>query len=306
MSNEKQTSVKDIVETYKKTISQGGGNQPKQHQEKPKNEETNIPNIGVDESVYKHQAMQETDPDLIVGYETVKLPSRGLFYKNGLSEVDVEYMTSKDEDLLTTPSLIQSGQALPKLLKRKIKTSGVEVEKLLPGDKSALILFLRTSSYGPEYTVEVQDPRTGEYFKETVDLFKLKPKEIKEHPDENLEFSFELPMRKKLVKFRILTSGEEEAIRKNADSIMQQYGEEYAQYSTLKMKSAITSIDGNGDRNYINKFVDAIPAYDSTKLKKKYNDVSPEFDMGYEFTAKDGYKFTAYLMVGSDFFFPND
>ena len=301
MNKEKQTSVKDIIKEYKKTVSQGGDEKPKQ-----KPTETNMPDLGIDESVYKHQAMQETDSDLIVGYETIKLPSKGLFYKNGLKELDVEYMTSKDEDLLTTPSLIQSGSALPKLLKRKIKTKGVDVDQLLPGDKSAVILFLRTSSYGPDYTVEVQDPRTGKYFKDTVDLLELKVKEIKEVPDENMEFSFDLPRRKKTVKFRLLTSGEEVAIRKNADKIMEEYGEEFAEYSTLKIKAAITSIDGNSDRNYINKFVDAMPVYDVARLKKKYNDVSPEFDMNYLFKTKDGYEFKAYLIIGSDFFFPND
>lgn len=299
----KNTSVKDIINEYKKTLNQ---NQPQIEPQKKQTENVNVlkekkPDI-VDESFVS----KETDVDLMTSYEKISLPSKGLFYENGLKELDVEYMTSKDEDLLTTPSLIESGVVINKLLKRKIKTPNINIDDLLPGDKSAIILFLRTSSYGPDYTVEVQDPRTGEYFNEKVNLLKLKHKEIKEQPDENGYFTIDIPMRKKTVKFRLLTSGEEERIRKTAESLKEEYNEEYAEYSTLRLKSSIVSIDGKTDKSYINKFVDAMPAYDALTIKKKINEVSPEFDMNYTFTTKDGHKFTAYLIVGADFFFPND
>ena len=66
------------------------------------------------------------------------------------------------------------------LLKRKIKTPNVKPEDLLPGDRNAIILFLRTSSYGTNYTVQVTDPRNNTTFKTVVDLTKLKYKELKE------------------------------------------------------------------------------------------------------------------------------
>ncbi|MEI6900567.1 MAG: hypothetical protein WCL00_11870, partial [Bacteroidota bacterium] len=84
---------------------------------------------------------KETDPDLMTTYEIVSLPSKGMFYSHGISEVNVEYLTSKDEDILTTPSLIDSGQVLNILLRRKIKTAGITPEELLSGDRNAIILF---------------------------------------------------------------------------------------------------------------------------------------------------------------------
>jgi len=248
---------------------------------------------------------KETDPDLITTYEIVKLPSKGLFYSNGLSEVNVEYMTSKDEDLLTTPSLIESGTVLNILLKRKIKTKGVNPDDLLSGDRNAIILFLRSSSYGSDYTVQVTDPRTNIPFKTTVDLLKLRYKEITEFPDQNGHFFVELPMRKKMVKFKLLTSGEDNMIFKKAESIKEAYGEEYSQYSTMRLKAGIISINDNTDRTYIDKFVDAMPALDAFTIRKKILAVGPDVDMEYTFTAKDGYTFNADLSVGLDFFFPN-
>ncbi|MDA3778715.1 MAG: hypothetical protein PF487_00540, partial [Bacteroidales bacterium] len=248
---------------------------------------------------------KETDPDLMTSYEIVKLPSKGLYYQNRITEVNVEYMTSKDEDLLTTPSLIENGTVLEILLKRKIKTKGVNVDDLLAGDRNAIILFLRSSSYGSEYTVQVTDPRTNKEFKSKVDLLKLRYKKLEELPDEQGHFTIELPMRKKTVKFRLLTSGEENILLKQAEVLKKEFNQEISEYSTLKLKSHIISINDKTDRTYISKFVDAMPAMDALTIRRKILNVSPDVDMDYEFTASDGYKFNAQLSVGIDFFFPD-
>jgi hypothetical protein len=248
---------------------------------------------------------KETDPDLMMSYEVVKLPSKGMFYPSHISEVNVEYMTSKDEDLLTTPSLIDNGTVLDVLLKRKIKTHGINVEDLLQGDRNAIILFLRTSSYGSDYTVQVSDPRSGIPFTTKVDLLKLEYKEPKEFPDESGHFQVELPMRKKVVTFRLLSVGEDHKIFQKAEQIKEAYNEEFSQYSTLKLKSCIVAINEKTDRSYIDRFIDAMPALDAFTIRRKILDVSPDVDMAYEFMAKDGYKFKANLTVGIDFFFPS-
>jgi len=254
---------------------------------------------------YQAAMSQETDPDLMTSYEIIKLPSKGKFYKNGLKELSVEYMTSKDEDILTTPSLIENGTVIDVLLRRKIKTPGVNANDLLVGDRSAIILFLRSSSYGSDYAVQVPDPRTNILFKTKVDLNKLKYKKVSQEPDENGFFSVELPMRKKTVKFKLLTSGEENILFKKAEAFKDASGEEFSEYSTLKLKSHIVSIGEKTDRTYISKFVDAMPAMDALTIRRKVLEVSPDVDMAYEFQTKDGYKFKADLSIGIDFFFPN-
>lgn len=308
MGYEELTPQKESIQELLKKYQENKDNMPMTH-------ETKISNSVINDSIpkpptfnpqdFEKTMSKETDPDLIISYEIVKLPSRGLFYSNGISEVNVEYMTSRDEDLLTTPSLIESGTVLDLLLKRKIKTAGINPDELLAGDRNAIILFLRSSSYGSEYTVQVPDPRTGIAFKTTVDLTKLRYKELKELPNQNGYFRVELPMRKKTVLFRLLTSGEDTQIFKKAKSVQEAYGSEFNDYSTMKLKSSIVSIGDNTDRTYISKFVDAMPALDAYTIRKKILDVSPDVDMDYEFTAKDGFKFNANLSIGIDFFFPN-
>ncbi|MFW5847388.1 MAG: hypothetical protein ACOCVF_00515 [bacterium] len=275
-----------------------------EHLEKDKeNEKVDLSDIKKSINQYK-EPQGETDPDLIISYEIIDLPSKGLFYPNKISKLKVEYMTSRDEDLLTTPSLIESGEVIDILLKRKIKSTEIQVDKLLTGDRSAVILFLRTSSYGNEYTVSVNDPRTGIPFKTTIDLYKLKYKEMVEKPDTNGYFNVYIPMRKKEIKFRLLTSGEENYLFKQAEALKDTYSSEFSEFNTMRLKSSIVAIGDKTDRSYIDKFVDAMPAGDALTIRKKILDVSPDIDMKYEFTAKDGYKFWGKLELGADFFFP--
>ena len=263
------------------------------------------PNIPEQNSqTFKETMSTESDPDLLMAYEVVSLPSKGVFYEHKISEVNVEYMTSRDEDILTTPSLIDSGEALNILLKRKIKTKGINVEELLEGDRNAIVLFLRTSSYGADYSVNVPDPRTGVPFKTKVDLLKLRYKEVTELPDAQGHFHVEIPMRKKVVKLRLLSSGEDQQLYASAISYKELYNQEFSDYSTMKLKAHVVAINEKTDRSYIGKFIDAMPALDAYTIRRKILDVSPDVDMAYEFMAKDGYKFIANLALGIDFFSP--
>jgi hypothetical protein len=264
-----------------------------------------IPKFNFNKDEFEKSMSRETDPDLMIVYESIKLPSKGLFYSNGLDEVNVEYMTSKDEDLLTTPSLVESNTVLDILLKRKIKSQGVVVEDLLPGDRNAIILFLRTSSYGSNYNIQATDPRTNIPFKTSVDLLKLEYKNNNILPDQYGFFTVEIPMRKKTVTFKLLTSGDEAKLQKKANEIKEAYGLEFSDFNTMKLKASIIAINEKIDRSYIDKFVDSMPALDGLVIRKKILDVSPDVNMEYEFTAQDGYKFKSYLSVGMDFFFPS-
>ena len=317
----KKEPIGDVLKKYKEMQEKGTLPSPEsvtslplntEHQQTtptptpiPEAKSNSIPSSAFNPEDYQNAMSRETDPDLMTSYEIVKLPSQGLFYKHGISEVNVEYMTSKDEDLLTTPSLIENGTVLDILLRRKIKTKGINADELLAGDRNAIILFLRSSSYGSTYTVQVSDPRTNVIFKTDVDLLKLRYKKMTEQPDAEGLFSIKLPMRKKTVKFKLLTAGEETMLFNQAEAHKEAFGQEFSEYSTLKLKSHVVSIDGKTDRSYIGKFIDAMPALDALTIRRKIIDVSPDVDMEYEFKTKDGYKFKAQLSVGIDFFFPS-
>lgn len=286
-------NIRDVINKYKsQDIS---NNKQIMTNDIPKFKNENLPK----------SAYTETDPDLVVGYEMVSLPSKGINKYNGVGfdEFKVEYLTSQDEDILTTPSLIENGTVLDKILEVKIKEN-VSIDELFYGDKNALTLFLRASSYGHEYDVDVYDPRTGIPFKYTIDLRKFKHKKVTELPDQNGLYAVDLEIRKKTVQFRLLTSGEEKSLYKKAEAIKEAYGSEISTFNSLKLKSNIVSVDGNTNRDYINKFIDALPLKDTYTIRKKIYEVTPDIDSTYEFTTKDGYKFTSTVSFNVDFFFP--
>ena len=61
--------------------------------------------------------------------EVVELPSKGYFYpeENPLStgKVEMKYMTAKEEDILTSPNLMQQGTMINVLLKSLIINNSI-------------------------------------------------------------------------------------------------------------------------------------------------------------------------------------
>ena len=70
--------------------------------------------------------------------EVVDLPSKGLLYpkENPLSsgQIEVKYMTAKEEDILTSANLIKSGRVIEKLLESLIVDKSIKVDDILVGD----------------------------------------------------------------------------------------------------------------------------------------------------------------------------
>ena len=63
----------------------------------------------------------QTAPEFKTLIDIVKLPSKGNFYQNGKGEIYVEHMSAKDEQILTTPALVENGKATKILIERKVK-----------------------------------------------------------------------------------------------------------------------------------------------------------------------------------------
>ena len=84
--------------------------------------------------------------------EVIDLPSKGLVYpkEHPLSSgnVEIKYMTAKEEDILTSPNLIEKGIVLDKLLESIIVTEGVKLEDFVVGDKNTLLVSARILGYG--------------------------------------------------------------------------------------------------------------------------------------------------------------
>jgi hypothetical protein len=130
--------------------------------------------------------------------EVVDLPSKGLLYPEGhplrKGNIEIKYMTAREEDILASQSLIKKGVVLDKLFESVVVEPGVDINDIFIGDKNAILLATRVMGYGANYEVEVTDPSTLEPQKVSIDLSKVKTKDFNESllNGENL-YKFKLP-----------------------------------------------------------------------------------------------------------------
>ena len=141
-------------------------------------------------------------------FDVIPLPSGGECYANKMGKIPVAYLTAYDENIIISPNLYRDGTFIDYLLKAKILDPVINPDDLLPGDRDAIILWLRATGYGNEFPVSVTDNETGREFSSVVDLSKIKYKEFTLTGDENGWFKFTLPVSKDEIKFTFLTHGE--------------------------------------------------------------------------------------------------
>jgi hypothetical protein len=242
---------------------------------------------------------------LEVPFDEISLPSKGLLYPNQKSTVKVEYLTAADENILTSQNLIKNGKVLEVLLQRKIKDKDLPHSQLLVGDRNAIMIWLRATGYGEMYPIKLTDPETYEEFETEVDLSKLKSKELTAQPDENGLFDFELPRSKKKIKFKLLTVGDETSIIKSSESREKAMKNGISNMLTYRLATQIKEIDGNSDPNFIQRFIQVMPALDSLKFREYSDSIEPGIDMEIELESPSGFPFKAQVPIGLNFFWPN-
>lgn len=227
--------------------------------------------------------------------EPIGLPSEGYFYNsnsplsNGL--VDIKYMTAKEEDILTSQNLIKKGVVLEKLLESLIVTDGVKIDELLIGDKNALFIASRRLAYGDSYgPLEVKCPKCGKENRCTVDLSKVNNKEFdfeKYERGTNL-FEFVLPTSKVTIKYKLLTHRDETSIDQELTALNKINKSGASSEITTRLKKMIVSIDGNEDRQTINKFVDQqLLSKDSLAFRSYVKENTPDIDLSFDFECED-------------------
>ena len=243
--------------------------------------------------------------------EVVSLPSKGYYYPkdNPLSsgQVELKYMTAKEEDILTSPGLVNKGIVLDKLLEALI-VSKININDVLIGDKNAIILASRILAYGKDYKFEYTDPGSGQKREHQVDLTTLDHKDVdfdKSKQGIN-EFEFELPQSKKVVTFKLLTHADEKAIDGHLKSMKKITKGGIEPELTTRLKYCILSVDGETDKQYINNFIDnEFLSLDSFAFRTYLTAMTPDVNMAcdVELDSGDIEEVTVPMTVG--FFWPS-
>jgi len=175
-------------------------------------------------------------------------------------------------------NLIKKGVVIDKLLDSLIVTKGVKQEDLVLGDKNAVLVAARILAYGPEYTVEVTNPKNlEETANHTFDLSQCPFKELPKKLDySNNSFDFTTPIGKNKLKFKLLTGADEKLIEKDLKQ-SKKFG--YSTEISTRLRYTVIEVDGDSKPETISEFTQNLLARDSVAFRNYIRDISPDIDL---------------------------
>jgi hypothetical protein len=233
-------------------------------------------------------------------HDVVQLPTGGVFYKSKKKSVKVGYLTANDENYLIGAGR-SSDNIILKLLRNKVYEHDLRPEELLDGDVEAILIFLRNTSFGSEYSINLIDPATDKPFVGTITLDELNIRKTDVKPDEDGTFTTKLPRTGVTVKLRPTTFNDTIELDKQAD----QYPSGLqAPRITWKLQKHIVEIDGDQDRSKIDLFINSLPIMDSKYIRKFLKDNEPSLDLKRSVIAPSGELVSFEIAFGVDFFRP--
>jgi len=265
-----------------------------------------ITNMGPSNLIMNNSDMyiqQLSQPQYNAAFDVIPLPSEGKLYKNKKSSVKVAYMTTADENILTSPNLLQSGEFLEILINRKLLEPDLRYNDLHVGDRNAIMLWLRATSYGEMYPITMYD-EDGAPFESEVDLNSLKTIKLSKEPDAEGYFDFYLPIAKANIKFKLLTVGDLNQIEK---LVAEDEKNEIPVNSviTYRLERQIVDINGNRDKGFIKDFIEKMRVRDSKELKDYIEKIDCGVDLSIEVKTPRGESISTFLPLNVRFFWPD-
>jgi len=268
--------------------------------------------VGGDSPIKKVNVLEE-DFGLDIPIESVPLPSKGLIYPvdspvYGKETLEIRPMTAKEEDILTSRALIKKGTVLSELMRSCLVDKNIDPDMLISGDRNALMIALRITGYGADYSVEVDCPACGTNAKNDFDLSELAIKRLEVSPvaeGANL-FEVQLPVTKKSVQVKFLTGHDEQDIAKTAERKKKQGLQKNDTAVTDRLIRSIVAVDDIRDKNKIGLFVRNMPARDSLALRKFLDNYEPGIEMKAWMTCSNCHESSEVrLPLGASFFWPD-
>tara|TARA_Y100000310_G_C20645252_1_gene796195 strand:+ start:598 stop:1494 length:897 start_codon:yes stop_codon:yes gene_type:complete len=235
-----------------------------------------------------------TDPlSFAVPTEMVDLPSRGKYYPEGhplcnAEEIEIRYMTAKDEDVLNSRALLKKGIAIDRFLQGIVVNKNIKVDSLLIGDRNAIIVSSRITGYGEDYNTRVTCPNCGSTSSHDFNLEEALEVQYGHDfegmnivPTQINTFVVTLPRTEVAVEVRLMTGNDEKRLLKMSESKKRNNLPDAV--LTDQFKAFIVAINENSEPALINKFIDLMPAIDARYLRKAYSQIIPNVALKNDF-----------------------
>lgn len=269
--------------------------------------------IDTPEEVARSEAKaQDERRGFAVPTDLVPLPSKGLVYPvdsslHGAKELEYRQMTAEDEDILTSRSLIRTGKAMDIVLQNCLSDKSINIDSLLAGDRAALTIALRVSSYGAEYVIPVVCPNCEEETKEfTFDLSKLDMNTLELEPLSIGSNAFPYTTKSGIdLEFKFLTGADQKKITDEQEILKKRAGVVADKAITTRYRHQILSVNGDRDSKAIAEFSQKMLANDSRLFRKFIEDNEPDVKMEQMFECRYcGEKNVVDLPITPQFFWP--
>jgi hypothetical protein len=246
----------------------------------------------------------------VVPTEFVELPSQGKLYPPNhplynQKTIEIKQMTSKEEDILTSESLIKNGVVLHRLIESVVVDKNIDPLSILTCDRNAIVVWSRIYGYGPEYNTKFQCPSCAKVEDVSFDLEEILENEEREELDfDDAEFSEDgnfvvtLPTTGWKVECRMANGYSEKQI-----ASQQKLNKNNDSFASSQMKLIIKSIEGHQDKNIINQAIEVMPAKDAIHLRLEYQNLYPELELEHAFScSKCGFSQEVEVPISADFF----
>lgn len=187
-------------------------------------------------------------------YDLIPIPSKGLFYEGTPEYLRVNYLTTEDELMLTSPNLFHKGDVLNELIDKNVcKINNIKLEDLLIYDKEFILLYIKETAYGN--ITDFKDEKEELYF----NTHNIQIKTIDKLPESDGYYHFQFDENTLIKTHFIRVKDEKNIISKNDLDY-------YINH--------IYSINDITDRKYIRAFIGCLPIRKSKKIKNFIDDVA--------------------------------
>lgn len=246
-----------------------------------------------------------SQPNYNSPFDVIELPSQGKLYKTKKSTVKLSFMTTADENILTSPNLLKSGDFLEIFINRKLLEPELRYKDLTVGDRNAIMVWLRATGYGEMYPVTLYENEEDEKgFEVEINLNDLKIKNLGAEPDEEGLFVFTLPLTKTPIKVKFLTVGEIDEIEKIVDK-EKENNIPVNNTTTYTLEKMIVEVNGSRDRSMISEFSKNLRINDARALIEYMEKIESGIDLNIEVGTPGGGSIKTFLPLNFSFFWPN-
>jgi len=247
--------------------------------------------------------------------EFVDLPSQGLQYPENhplykTSTIEIRHMTAKEEDILTSESLIKKGIALDRLVQSVLVDKSIKPHDLLIGDKNAVLIAARITGFGPQYHTSLTCPVCATTNETTLDLSDIQAKELPDFPEnvtttEKGNYVITLPDYNNLeIEVRLLTGHDEKAIMGKREKRRKLKLPDTN--ITDQLTAIIARVNDITEPTALAQFAEQVPTRISREIRNLYETLVPDLDMTFGFECDNcSHVGKVDMPITADFFWPD-